>query len=323
MNEIAILGAGAWGTALALLAARRGLSPVLWTRDPAQAETLAATRVNPRLAAHPLPPAIRITARLEEAEARFMLLAVPVQSLRLLLPRLAGGSGALVLCGKGVDAESGLLPPELAARLLPHRPALVLSGPNFAHEIAAGLPAASVIAHPDAALRRAVMERLGGGAFRLYGNADVIGVALGGAAKNVIAIAAGAVSGAAWGENARAALITRGLAEMSRLAAALGGQAETMMGLAGLGDLVLTATGAASRNFRLGEALGRGETLSAAAAAIGSTIEGIATAAALERRAAALGVETPIVSAVSRVLAGETDLEGALKSLLERRPRDE
>lgn len=322
MNDIAILGAGAWGTALALLAARRGLAPLLWTHNPVHAETLTATRLNPRLPLHPLPPAIRITSRLEEAAGRLLFLAVPVQSLHALLPRLPA-AGALVLCGKGVDAQTGLLPPELSARLCPGLPVLVLSGPNFAHEIAAGLPAASVIAGTDEGLRRRIMESLGGGTFRLYGNADPIGVALGGAAKNVIAIAAGAVSGARWGENARAALITRGLAEMSRLARALGAQAETMMGLAGLGDLVLTATGPASRNFRLGHALGSGETLAAATAAIGSTIEGIATAHALRRRAEALGVDTPIVTAVSRVLAGETDLEGALRSLLERRLRDE
>ena len=197
----------------------------------------------------------------------------------------------------------------------------VLSGPNFAHEVAAGLPAASVVASTHAELRGWFTECLGGPAFRLYGNDDAMGVQLGGATKNVLAIAAGAVIGAGLGENARAAVLTRGLAELARLVAAEGGRAETVAGLSGLGDVLLTCTGTASRNYRCGLALGRGETLASVLAASEGVIEGVATAPALLRRAA--GQELPVVAAVAALLAGDATLQQAIAGLMARKVRDE
>jgi glycerol-3-phosphate dehydrogenase (NAD(P)+) len=227
----------------------------------------------------------------------------------------------LVVCAKGVEQATLRLPLEIVAEMHPGTPAAVLTGPNFAHEIAAGLPAAAVIAATDAALRETVAAALGTPSFRLYGNDDPIGAQVGGAAKNVIAVAAGAVIGAGLGENARAALITRGLAELARLAVALGGRAETVMGLSGLGDLLLTCTGAASRNYSLGLALGRGERLADVLAARNSVTEGVATAPALVARAQ--GVDLPVCAAVASLLAGRTTLAEAIAALLARPRRDE
>ncbi|MBN8872699.1 MAG: NAD(P)-dependent glycerol-3-phosphate dehydrogenase [Rhodospirillales bacterium] len=323
MNEtVAVLGAGAWGTALAIQAARAGGAVTLWARDPGRAAAIARTRENPRLPNHPLPPEVAVTADLP-AGAALTLLAVPMQQLRSVAARLSG-SGPLVVCAKGVETGTGLLPLEVLAAVQPNRPVMVLTGPNFAHEIAAGLPAAAVVAGPDAALRDRVAARLGTAAFRLYGNDDSIGAQIGGAAKNVIAIAAGAVIGAGLGENARAALITRGLAELARLVVALGGKAETVMGLSGLGDLLLTCTGPASRNFSLGVALGRGEALADILAARDAVTEGVTTAPALVARAgAAGGVELPICAEVAALLAGRTTLAEAMAALLSRPRRDE
>ena len=230
-------------------------------------------------------------------------------------------AGAIVVCAKGVEAETHLLPLEVVSEVSPARPLAVLTGPNFAHEVARGLPAAAVVASSDAGLRERVRVMLGTSTFRLYGNDDPIGAQLGGAAKNVIAIAAGAVIGAGLGENARAALVTRGLSELRRLAVALGGRAETVMGLSGLGDLLLTCTGPSSRNFSLGHALGRGESLSNILASRSAVTEGVATAAALVARAG--DVELPICRAVADLLAGVKTLDQAITQLLSRPQRDE
>jgi len=307
MSRVAIVGAGAWGTALAIQAARAGCDVTLWARDPA--------RVRPGL-----PDAIRITADLPGA-AEAILLAVPMQHLREVAQRLPPGAAPLVACAKGVEQVTLRLPLEVLGELHPARPAAVLTGPNFAHEIAAGLPAATVIAAVDAALRGGLAALLGTPTFRVYGNDDPIGAQVGGAAKNVIAIAAGAVIGAGLGENARAGLITRGLAELGRLAVALGGRTETVMGLSGLGDLLLTCTGASSRNFSLGAALGRGEALADVLAARSAVTEGVATAPALVARAA--GVEMPICRGVRDLLAGRTTLAESMTGLLARPRRDE
>ncbi|HKM64783.1 MAG TPA: NAD(P)H-dependent glycerol-3-phosphate dehydrogenase, partial [Acidisphaera sp.] len=240
MSEVAVIGAGAWGTALALQCVRAGRAVTLWARDPARAGAIAQTRRNPRLPNAVLPDSVRVTAELPQADVA--LLAVPTAHLRHVAACVE--AGVLVACCKGLDPETHALPLEVLAELHPATPACVLSGPNFAHEIAAGLPAAAVVAAADAGLRRRVIELVATDRFRLYGNDDPLGVQLCGAAKNVIAIAAGAVVGAGLGENARAALITRGVAELARLTAALGGRAETAMGLSGLGDLTLTCTGA-------------------------------------------------------------------------------
>jgi glycerol-3-phosphate dehydrogenase (NAD(P)+) len=228
-----------------------------------------------------------------------------------------------------VEQTTLRLPLEIAAAVRPGAPSAILTGPNFAHEIAAGLPAAAVVAASDAGVRGSIAALLGTPSFRLYGNDDPIGAQVGGAAKNVIAIAAGAVTGAGLGENARAALITRGLAELSRLAVALGGRAETVMGLSGLGDLLLTCTGPASRNYSLGLALGRGERLADVLAARSAVTEGVATAPALVARAAAPGstpgasVDLPICAAVASLLAGRTTLAEAIAAILARPRRDE
>jgi glycerol-3-phosphate dehydrogenase (NAD(P)+) len=339
MSKVAVIGAGAWGTALAIQAARAGSSVTLWARDPARAAALATTRENPRLPGMRLADAIEVLAlaspppqpspsRRDEGGIAdtwgtpdAILLAIPMQHLRGMLARLPQSATPLVVCAKGVEIRTHRLPLELVAELHPTADAVVLTGPNFAHEIAAGLPAASVVAGTDAAVRGRVIELLGTQAFRLYGNDDPVGAQVGGAAKNVIAIAAGAVIGAGVGENARAALITRGLAELSRLAVALGGRAETVSGLSGLGDLLLTCTGPSSRNYSLGLALGRGEALADILAARDTVTEGVTTAPALVARAA--GVDMPISAAVAALVEGRVTLRKAMATLLARPRRDE
>lgn len=325
MAEIAVFGAGAWGTALAIHAARLGHRTILWARDPARAATLAAETRNTRLLpGHAFPPGLHVTAdAAEAARAELALLAVPVQPLRAVLAALPRALPPLLLCGKGLEAATGRLPLEILAECRGAYPAGILSGPNFAHEVAAGLPAASVVASTDTALCALAQSLLSGGGLRLYASNDVVGVQLGGATKNVLAIAAGAALGAGLGENARAALITRGLAELSRLVIGLGGEAATAAGLSGLGDLLLTATGTASRNTTLGLALGRGATLAEAMAGREGVTEGVATAPALLARAAAAGVELPICATVAALLEGRLTIAGALQSLMERPPRAE
>ncbi len=250
-----------------------------------------------------------------------MLLVVPVQHMRAVVARLPPLRAPLVACSKGMEAASLRLPLEIVAAHRPGAPAAILSGPNFAHEVARGLPAAAVIAAEDAGMREHVASLLATPSFRLYGSADPLGAQLGGAAKNVIAIAAGVVSGAGLGENARAALVTRGLAELGRLAHALGARTETVMGLSGLGDLLLTCTGESSRNFSLGTALGRGEGLEQILAGRNTVAEGVATAPALIARAPE--VDLPICHAVARLLGGELTVEAAVMALLARPRRDE
>jgi glycerol-3-phosphate dehydrogenase (NAD(P)+) len=318
MSEtISVIGAGAWGTALAVLLARAGKPVTLWMRNPETAAELTRTRHNPRLPNAILPENLRLTAELPTAD--ILLMAVPTQHLRAILTQLPPSPAPLVLCCKGLESGTLSLPPELTGT----RPTAMLTGPNFAHEIAANLPAAAVLATPDPTLRAALMTALKTSTLRLYGSPDIIGAALGGAAKNVIAIAAGAVIGAGLGENARAALITRGLAEIARLAAALGGRAETVSGLSGLGDLLLTCTGPSSRNFSLGFALGEGQTLTEILANRASVTEGITTAPALLARAAAAGVEMPITEAVTQLLAGQTSIAETMATLMGRALKDE
>jgi glycerol-3-phosphate dehydrogenase (NAD(P)+) len=320
MSEVAVIGAGAWGTALALQAARAGRSVMLWARDPAVATLIAERRENPRLPGAHLPDAVTITAELPSAP--LLLLAVPLQHLRGIAARLPPG-GPLVCCAKGVEARTSLLPLEILEQAVPGRLAGILTGPNFAGEIAAGLPAASVAAAVDPGLREAIASALATPAFRIYGNDDPIGAQVGGAAKNVVAIAAGAVIGAGLGENARAALVTRGLAELARLAVALGGRPETTAGLSGLGDLLLTCTGPASRNFSLGVALGQGAALADILASRTAVTEGVDTAPAISARAARLGVAMPICSSVAGIVTGRITLEQAITAVLSRPRRDE
>lgn len=316
MSDVAVFGAGAWGTALAIQAARAGASVALWARDPARAALIETSRENPRLPGIALPAAIRVTAR--ATSAPLALLAVPVAHLRAVAP-LAGAS-RLIVCCKGLEPGTNLLPLDVLAEASPGVAAGVLAGPNFASEIATGLPAAAVLAATDPALRAAATSALATAAFRLYGNADPVGAQVGGAAKNVIAIAAGAVIGAGLGENARAAVVTRGLAELARLVEALGGARETAMGLSGLGDLLLTCTGGASRNYALGLELGRGRTAADILAERTVATEGVGAAPALLARAGAL--DLPICRAVAALLAGEATVQAAIADLLARPRRD-
>jgi glycerol-3-phosphate dehydrogenase (NAD(P)+) len=320
MSKLAVIGAGAWGTALSLQSVRAGHRVALIARDEAAACAIDAARESQRLPGHRLPDALEVRHDLP-ADADLLLWVVPTQHLRSSLLRLHPTGGAIVVCAKGVEAETRLLPLEVVSDVFPAHPLAVLTGPNFAGEVARGLPAAAVVASADADLREQVRMMLGTSTFRLYGNDDPIGAQIGGAAKNVIAIAAGAVIGAGLGENARAALVTRGLSELRRLAIALGGRAETVMGLSGLGDLLLTCTGPSSRNFSLGHALGRGERLPNILAGRSEVTEGVPTAAALVARAG--DVELPICEAVADLLAGVKTLDQAIRQLLSRPQRDE
>lgn len=326
MNRIAVLGAGAWGTALAVQATRAGGMATLWARDAARAEAIQASRANDRyLPGVALPMMLGVTASMDEAlcGAGLVLLAVPAQHLRAVVAALPERMPPLLVCAKGVEQETLLLPLEVCAALRPALALGVLSGPNFAHEVAAGMPAAAVLASADAALREQADALLATPAFRLYASEDPVGVQVGGAAKNVIAIAAGVVMGAGLGENARAALVTRGLAELARLVVALGGRAETAAGLSGLGDLLLTATGPGSRNTSLGLALGQGRSAAEVLAGRPGVTEGVTTAPALAARAAAAGVELPICAAVAALLAGRLGVPQAIAQLLARPRRGE
>jgi len=320
MNKLAVVGAGAWGTALSLQAMRAGHRVALIARDAAKASAIHASRESQRLPGHRLPDALELRHDLP-SDADLLLWVVPTQHLRSSLSRFQLSHGTIVVCAKGVEATTGLLPLEVVNEVFPSRPLAILTGPNFAHEVAKGLPAAAVVASTDTGVREHVRAMLGTSTFRLYGNDDPIGAQLGGAAKNVIAIAAGAVIGAGLGENARAALVTRGLSELRRLAIALGGRAETVMGLSGLGDLLLTCTGPSSRNFSLGHALGRGETLATILGSRSEVTEGVYAAAALVARAGE--TELPICRAVADLLAEKKTLDQAITQLLSRPQRDE
>jgi glycerol-3-phosphate dehydrogenase (NAD(P)+) len=331
--KIAVLGAGAWGTAMAAALATRH-DTVLWARDATQAEAMAQQRRNARyLPEVELPQALRIeadfAAACAHAEGGLLLLAPPMAGLRGLLQALPAQQPALWLC-KGFEAGSGLLGHEIARSLRPDIPGGVLSGPSFALEVARAQPTALVAASADEALAAATAQALHGEALRVYTVADVVGVEVGGALKNVLAIATGMLDGlAATGEhgapglNARAALITRGLAEMTRLGVALGARAETFMGLSGLGDLVLTATGDLSRNRKLGLLLAQGLALPEALARLGHVAEGAYTARTAVERAKRLGVEMPITQAVVAVLEGRLQPRAAMALLMARQSRAE
>ncbi|GAB6967991.1 NAD(P)H-dependent glycerol-3-phosphate dehydrogenase [Komagataeibacter kakiaceti JCM 25156] len=311
--RIAVIGAGAWGTALAMQAARAGAEVSLWARNPA---AMSAGRVMPRLPGFALPDAITVTDVLPR-RADLILLACPMQHLRDTARQVAP-CAPMIACCKGIEQASGLMPLQVMAELFPHSVLGVLSGPNFAHEIAAGLPAAAVLASNERAQARRLADLLTTPSFRLYASDDPTGVQLGGAAKNVVAIAAGAAMGARLGENARAALITRSIAELARLSHALGGRPETLSGLAGIGDLLLTCTGLASRNYRLGLAIGQGTPALQAAAALEGVAEGLATAPALHQLAQRHEVSTPVIATVTSLLAGAIDMAEAGRRLLAR-----
>jgi glycerol-3-phosphate dehydrogenase (NAD(P)+) len=326
--RLAILGAGAWGTALGIaLASRHQIS--LWSRDPVQSRTLAADRVNARyLPDVAIPEGVLITSELELAveNGELIVVAVPTAALRETM-RLIVSSGATAgvvwLC-KGFESGSAKFPHQLAEEELPSRqPRAALSGPSFASEVARGLPVAVTLASHDPQFAALASRELHTGRLRVYSSDDLVGVETGGAVKNVIAIAAGVCDGLELGASARAALITRGLAEMTRLGVRLGGRVETFMGLAGAGDLMLTSTSDLSRNRRVGLTLALGRPLSAILAELGHVAEGVYTAREVLRIAKQLGVDMPIASAVSQLLDGSTSARELVESLLQREPKSE
>lgn len=324
MQRIGVIGAGAWGTALAQTLRRAGRDVVMWAREPQVVASVNRRHENADyLPGVTLDPGIHATAEAVDAlSADAVLLVTPAQHLRgvcrTLAPRWPTGVPA-VICAKGIEQESGLLMHEAVEEELPADvPVAVLSGPTFAAEVVRGQPTAVTLACDDEHLGRALVEAVGTATFRPYWTGDRVGAEVGGAVKNVMAIACGIVEGRRLGDNARAALLTRGLAEITRLAVAKGGRAETLMGLSGLGDLVLTASSLQSRNYSLGHALGEGRTLAEVLGGRRAVTEGVHTASAVVALAQRLAVEMPICAAVDSVLNGGAALDETIRGLLSR-----
>lgn len=322
-QTIGVLGGGAWGTALAATLARARRDVALWARNPSVVEEITSAHRNTvYLPGAPLPIGLVVTTDLARVAGRDVLLLVaPAQETRALAVQLrayvAPGT-PLVLCAKGIEQSSGKLLTEVLAEVLPDGVPAVLSGPSFAHDVVRGLPAALTVATADGDLGRALAALIGDRVFRLYWSDDLVGVQLGGAVKNVLAIAAGVLDGKGLGASAHAALVTRGFAELRRYGEAKGARAETLMGLSGLGDLLLTCGSAQSRNMSLGRGLGQGQTLAAILGSRKSVSEGVYTAGVVAREAAALGLEMPIASAVAEIVAGRVRVDEAIAGLLSR-----
>ncbi|MGB0630459.1 MAG: NAD(P)H-dependent glycerol-3-phosphate dehydrogenase [Alphaproteobacteria bacterium] len=321
--KIAIVGAGAWGTALAMAARRAGAETLIWAFEAEVADSIGRDNENSLyLPGVKLDPEIRATSDLgETVGADVILLAAPAQHLRRTVGPLAGQlppSTPLAICSKGIEQETLALMSEAVSSLFASNPVMVLSGPTFAADVAAGLPTAVTLAADDIDAARRVADGLSSERFRPYSGDDVIGAQIGGAIKNVLAIACGIADGRGFGDNARAALITRGLAELTRLCVAKGGRAETMMGLSGMGDLVLTCTSTQSRNYSLGVALGEGRTLAEILAERNSVAEGVFTASAAVSLAGQLDVDMPIATAVDAVLNRDANIDDVIGGLLAR-----
>jgi glycerol-3-phosphate dehydrogenase (NAD(P)+) len=316
-HSVAVIGAGAWGTALAGVAARAGREVVLYARNPTIATQMTATRENPRLPGAKLDARLGVTSEIEvAARADIILLAVPAQNLReaaaALAPHLAAAT-PVIACAKGIERGSHKFMTEVIAGAAPGAVPAILSGPSFASDVARGLPTAVTLATQDEALASALVQALGSSTFRPYHTSDVRGVEIGGAAKNVLAIAAGIVAGRQLGASALAALTTRGFSELVRLGRACGARGETLAGLSGLGDLILTCSSRQSRNLSLGIALGRGERPSRDKLA-----EGEFTAPVLVELAASKDVDMPVSNAVAAILSGATTIDAAIENLLTR-----
>jgi len=316
-NSVTVVGAGAWGTALAAVAARAGRTVVLYARNKSSARTISASRSNPKLPGVRLDADIEVTADIgHAASADIILVATPAQHLRsavaALGARLESGT-PLVACAKGIERGTHKFMTEVIAEAAPRARPAILSGPGFAAEVARGLPTAVTLAAQDERLAKDLVHALGSATFRPYHTSDVRGVEIGGAAKNVLAIAAGISAGKNLGASAQAALTTRGFSEMARLGRARGGRGETLVGLSGLGDLILTCSTPQSRNFALGLALGRGEPKPQ-----GKLAEGEFTAQVLVELAAAEGVDMPVSNAVADILRGAVTIDDAVESLLTR-----
>jgi len=329
LRPMTVIGAGSWGTALAIQSSRAGHSTRLWGRDAAGMTRLRGERRNLRyLPDAPFPPSLAIPADLETAlkGVSDVLIAVPSHAFRRTLESIRPfieEDTRVAWATKGFEIASGWLPHQVATEVLGDRPGAVLSGPTFAREVGAGLPTAMAVASRDAVFARDLASRLAGPNFRIYTQTDLIGVEVGGAIKNVIAIGSGIADGMGFGANTRVALITRGLAEMMRLGVALGAVRETFMGLAGLGDLVLTCTDDQSRNRRLGLELGRGASLQAAERGIGQVVEGVLASRAVCRVAQQLKVDMPICTEVFRVMHESKSVREAVQQLMSREQRSE
>jgi len=319
-QPIGIIGAGAWGTALASVMAQNHDSVLLWALEPEVVDAVNSGRGNPLYLPNlDLPAHIRATGDIAEmAGCSVLLLVTPAQHLRSTLQSLPQTDAPFLLCAKGIEAGTQLLVSEIVAELRPSNPLAVLSGPTFAHEVAAGKPTAITLACENEALGKVLVRLVATPAFRPYWSDDVVGAEIGGAVKNVLAIGCGVVDGAGLGLNARAALIARGFAEMQRYGLARGAKAETLAGLSGLGDLVLTCSSENSRNFSLGRGLGQGKSATELMADRRTVAEGAFTAPVLLQSAISLGVEMPIVAAVCALLDGSASVEQVVETLLSR-----
>ncbi|MEY4427338.1 MAG: hypothetical protein RLZZ182_27 [Pseudomonadota bacterium] len=326
--NVTVLGAGAWGTALAISAARRQARVMLWARDVAQASHMQQARCNERyLGPEPFPEQLTVTSDWDAAIAHaapdgLIVIGTPMAALADMLARMPAQAPVVWLC-KGFDKASGRLGHEIAAAVRPNAPSGVLSGPSFALEVARAQPTALVSASADPALAELAAQAFHSDSLRVYTSTDPVGVEVGGAVKNVLAIATGLCDGLQLGLNARAALITRGLAEMTRLGLALGARSDTFMGLSGLGDLVLTATGDLSRNRKVGQLLAQGKTLQEAVDSLGHVAEGVYCARTVVQRAQHLGVDMPIAHSVVALLDGKLTAQQVVRTLMARDPKAE
>ena len=323
--KLGVIGGGAWGTALAQVAATGGRETLLWAREPEAVAAINGGHQNsvflPGVALH---PAVRATADLRDLEScDAWLVVTPAQHMRTVLESAPAGEQPLVLCSKGIEEKSGSLLHEVARECRADSPVAVLSGPSFANEVARGLPTAVTLAAEDEDLAERLRDRIARPTFRIYVTDDVAGAEIGGAVKNVLAIACGVVEGKGLGQNARAALIGRGFAEMTRFGLAFGARRETLAGLSGLGDLVLTCSSTSSRNYSLGLGLGRGRSASELMADRRTVAEGAFTAPVLARLARERGIDMPIVDAVDALIAGRAEVDEMLEALLSRPPRVE
>jgi glycerol-3-phosphate dehydrogenase (NAD(P)+) len=323
--KLGVIGGGAWGTALAQVAAQGGGETILWALEDDVVSAVNRIHENPiYLRGLKLDPAIRATSNFSElAECDSWLVVTPAQHMRAILGRMPCPKMPLVLCSKGIEESSGALLHEVAREVCPTSPVAILSGPTFAHEVAQGLPTAVTLAAEDIALAERLRERIAQPTFRIYVSDDVAGAEIGGAVKNVLAIACGVVEGKGLGQNARAALVARGFAEMRRFGIACGAQRETLSGLSGLGDLVLTCSSTSSRNYSLGVGIGEGRDASELLSNRKTVAEGAFTAPVLARLAREKAVDMPIVEAVDALIAGRANVDEVLDALLSRPPRAE
>ena len=323
--KLGVIGGGAWGTALAQVASSGGRDTLLWALEPDVVEAVNARNENPVfLAGLPLNPAIRATSDLTDLEVcDAWLVVTPAQHMRSVLERARDCNKPLVLCSKGIEERSGALLHAVARQACPGAAVAVLSGPTFAHEVAQGLPTAVTLAAEDAGLAEQLRGRISQPTFRIYVSDDVAGAEIGGAVKNVLAIACGVVEGKGLGQNARAALIGRGFAEMTRFGLAFGARRETLAGLSGLGDLVLTCSSTSSRNYALGKGIGEGRSASELLSDRKTVAEGAFTAPVLARLARENGIDMPIVEAVDALTSGRAAVDQVLDALLTRPPRAE